>query len=528
MAALAGCAGEDGESAGSVLGHVGGAAVAPAERFERGREIRSSLGDQLPDGAVEHATNGDGSRYDEPIAVYGKGLPHDDRGVPDPDAYEQLRAALSGDADFESVPLAGERSLVTPQAALDHETQGADPHQMATPPAPRFDGPEAAGEMVELYWRALARDIPFREYEDSPVVDRAREELASIDAFADVAPTASTRVLFRGDHPGARQGPHVSQFLWRTIPRGAQRQDQRFRPYAERDYVTDYDQWLAIQRGAVPDAETERQSEPRYILTGRDLATYVHTNVPYQMFLGAALIMLEDGVAYDPGNPLADSEAQSAFLDLGAMSVTGDVTGVLHCVQRFNWYSKWVVHRRLRPETFGGRVHLDRAGEASFPFHDAVRDSVAVDRVEQEYGTALLPQAYPEGSPTHPAYPAGHAGIAGACAGVLKALFDMDDTLERTVRPTPDGQSLEPLDQELNVEDELTKLQFNNALGRDFAGIHYRSDGREGIRLGERVAAAYLNARVASMAVDGVSLTLPTVDGEELTVDGDLSRTYTF
>lgn len=32
----------------------------------------------------------------------------------------------------------------------------------------------------------------------------------------------------------------------------------------------------------------------------------------------------------------------------------------------------------------------------------------------------LLPQAYPEGAPTHPAYGAGHAAGSGACATILK------------------------------------------------------------------------------------------------------------
>jgi hypothetical protein len=32
--------------------------------------------------------------------------------------------------------------------------------------------------------------------------------------------------------------------------------------------------------------------------------------------------------------------------------------------------------------------------------------------------------AFPEGSPTHPAYGAGHATVAGACTTILKAWFD--------------------------------------------------------------------------------------------------------
>jgi hypothetical protein len=39
---------------------------------------------------------------------------------------------------------------------------------------------------------------------------------------------------------------------------------------------------------------------------------------------------------------------------------------------------------------------------------------------------------------------------------------------------------------------QLDKLAANIALGRDFAGIHWRSDGVEGLRMGEEVAIALL------------------------------------
>ncbi len=82
------------------------------------------------------------------------------------------------------------------------------------------------------------------------------------------------------------------------------------------------------------------------------------------------------------------------------------------------------------------------------------------------------------------------------------------------------------IDASLTIEAELNKLQFNHYLGRNWAGIHYRSNGIDGHLLGERVAAAYRNGKVALMDRDNVELTLPTVDGAELTIDGDVSRSY--
>lgn len=525
-AGLAGCATHSSYT-NSDRNAVGGATV-PGSRFDQAREIRERLGEQMPDGDVVHRNNGDEDRHDGAVANFGKALPHDELGEPDPEAYRTLVDALNGDAEFADIPLGRGRPLVNPQAARDFVTCGADPQQLAPPPAPAFAGEEAAGEMVELYWMALTRDVPFGEYPNSDVIADARAELASLDGYADQTPTRDPAYLFTGNHPDARQGPYISQFLYRDVPRGRHTVDQRFRQHTPgREYMTDYDRWLSVQRGeqGLADTVTSRDAE-RYITTGRDLATYVHGNAPYQAFLAAALIMLDDGVPFDDGNPFVSDRTQSAFIDLGPVSLLGEIGGVLQAVQRCNWYAKWALHRRLRPEKFGGHLHNDLAGRASYPFADTLREAEAVDRTRERFGTALLPQAYPEGSPVHPSYVAGHSGIAGACGGVIKALFDTDATLGTVVRPTDNGRRLEELDRTLPVVAEIHKLQMNHYLGRNWAGIHYRSDGIDGHVLGERVAAAYLNAKVAMIDRGGVDLTLPTVDGAELTIDGRLSRTY--
>ena len=63
-------------------------------------------------------------------------------------------------------------------------------------------------------------------------------------------------------------------------------------------------------------------------------------------------------------------------------------------------------------------------------------------------GNALLPMAFPEGSPTHPAYGAGHATVAGACVTILKAWFKETTRLVDIgldpLQPTDDGLSLVP------------------------------------------------------------------------------------
>src|SRR5438105_2063203 len=119
---------------------------------------------------------------------------------------------------------------------------------------------------------------------------------------------------------------------------------------------------------------------------------------------------------------------------------------------------------------------------ASYPLHSDVLDSVAVEQTYRRFGSFLLPQAYPEGCPLHPAYPSGHATVAGACATILKAFFDEDLAVPDCVVPSRDGQSLLPYKgPALTVRGEIEKLAFNVAFGRNFAGIHWRSDSTGGV-----------------------------------------------
>jgi hypothetical protein len=157
------------------------------------------------------------------------------------------------------------------------------------------------------------------------------------------------------------------------------------------------------------------------------------------------------------------------------------------------WYQKWMVHRRLRPEELAGRIEIHLGKSASVPLDEALLASSGLSEIRRRHGSALLPQAYPEGCPTHPSYPAGHAVIAGACATVLKACLDESYVIPNPVQASADGLSLVAYKgPELTIGGELDKLASNIAFGRNFAGIHWRSDGMEGLRLGEEVAIAVL------------------------------------
>ena len=135
-------------------------------------------------------------------------------------------------------------------------------------------------------------------------------------------------------------------------------------------------------------------------------------------------------------------------------------------------------------------------------------------KLHVQNGTFLLPLAYPEGSPTHPSYPGGHATIAGAAVTVLKALYDESAMFPSPVVAGDDGQALTPfVGGDLTIGGELNKLAANMALGRDSAGVHFRSDETAGLALGEDVAIAQLREFKSTLAEPGPDFRFTRFDG---------------
>jgi hypothetical protein len=160
-------------------------------------------------------------------------------------------------------------------------------------------------------------------------------------------------------------------------------------------------------------------------------------------------------------------------------------------------------------------------GGLKYPIHPDLTNSAALKAVFAANGNYLLPQAYAEGCPLHPSYPSGHATVAGACSAMLKAFFDETQILTNCVAASVDGASLAPFfDVALTVGGEINKLAFNVAMGRDFAGIHYRSDAEAGIRLGEDVAISMLQDLVNTFAEDFTGFKFTRVDGTPVQITG--------
>ena len=503
----------------------GSETAAVPTRAEQAYQLRVRMAQAARDALLpEHPVNGDETLYPAKIGSYAKGLILDDRGEVDSTAYDDLLAAIaSGDtASFEAVPLGGSVKLTNPQSAFSFELIGPDSHHLGMPAPPAFASAEQAGELVEVYWAALTRDVPFVAYDTDPLIAQASSELSGLSAFAgpkvDGAVTQGT--LFRGTTPGDLAGPYLSQLLFRDIPYGPTTVPQRYGvPVAGDDHLTDEAGWLDCQRGGEPAGTTTLDPTPRYLRNGRDLGEYVHRDFSYQAYLSAALILLGLGAPMDAGNPYYGMQAQGAFATFGSPALLDAVARVAACALKAAWYQKWVVHRRVRPEAYAGRVQLTITGASADPIHAEALRSQALAEVMARHGTALLPQAYPEGSPTHPSYPAAHAVVAGACTTVLKAFFDEAFVLPDPVQASPDGLSLEPSDGELTVGGELNKLAANIAIGRNTAGVHWRSDGEAGLRLGEALAIGVLTeVRACMTEEDFAGFSLTKFDGTTIQV----------
>jgi hypothetical protein len=491
--------------------------------------------------AVTHTTNGDEALYSNKIGSFSKGLPHDNLGEVNVTAFNAMVNAMNSGlpADFESIPLgapnpAQQRKLTNPQSGLAFDMQGADSHHLSQPPAPAFSSAWQAGEIAENYWMALLRDVPFTQYDTDPLAADAAADLSAMSDFRGpkVGGQVTPATLFRGITAGDLIGPFMSQFLLRNVPFGAQGFSGKMRTLLPAiNYMTRYDEWLDIQRGSQSVYQQYFDPTPRYIRNGRDLSQWVHIDVLFQAYFQAMLMLITPpnpndplsgggiGAPIDAGNPYLASQTQDSFGTFGgpfiATMVCEPATRALKAV----WYQKWGVHRRLRPEAMAGRIHNRLTISTGYPIHSDILNSGALSRIRRLYRTYLLPQAFPEGSPLHPSYGAGHATVAGACTTILKAFFDESYVIQNPVVPDATGTQLIPYSgPALTVGNELNKLASNVGIGRNIAGVHWRSDYSESLKLGEAIALSMLADQRSCYNETFSGFSLTKFDGTTVTV----------
>lgn len=511
------------------------------------------------------------------IGSFHKTLPHNEFGEVDQKAFCALVAATEGDGSgFAAVPKASANAapLTNPQAGLAADQLTRHPAAYSMPPAPSVLSVTTAAEMTELYWMALLRDLAFDKYATDPDVATAAAEIdekfrnalndagdpgrlitgTDVPGPSGALDAITPQNVFRMGLPGEEFGPLVSQFFLRDVGFGTQTIDQRQRPYRKGvNYLWDYDSWLLAQNSgrdaagqaypqANEDVEDRYDAKKRHITTLRDLARFVNKDALHQAYFNATLVLLAGEAKWTPGNPYGDGpsgtggrlkDREAGFGVLGGPHILALVSEVATRALKVVWNQKWQVHLRLRPEAYGGLVHMQTIGHATrgtrgYGVPGWVSGTAAAKRIRACTKTLLLPMAFTPGSPTHPAYGAGHATVAGCCVTILKAYFKTYETSSDGKHDTPlpfatlleravpygkktgismwlpglvsetDGDKgvLAPLPAadaaKLTIEGELNKLAANVAMGRTAGGVHWRTDNTRSLALGEAVAAQIL------------------------------------
>ena len=485
--------------------------------------------------AAPNVSNGDLERYADKGGTFTKALPHDSFGRVDLSAFSALTTALATGkfSDFQKIPMGGTHTLNGPQGGLAFDMECLDGVQFGqplVPPAPRTSSDQNATELLEHYWASLLRDVAYTDYGSSALAAQAAAELGAQPTYfgpRNGSGQVSTDLLFRGAFPGESLGPYISQFFILPTKYGAQPLGQQMQTYVPNlDYGADFTTWLDIQNGVDTGLRNQLDSQLRFVRNGRDIAAFTHVDVLFQAYFTAFLLLAGiSPLPLNPGNPYIGSRAENGFGTFGPPDFAATITAVATKALNAVWYQKWFVHLRPRPEAIGGIVHLLKTGQGAntdVKLSNVIMNSQGLQQSFNKYGTWLLSQAFPEGSPTHPSYPTGHGVVGGACITVLKFFFDGNFVLPNPMVPADDGLSLQPYTGsdagELTINGELAKLGHNVSFGHGIhAGIHWRSDTDTSLLLGEAVALSYLRDKALTYN-EPFTVQITKFDGKTATI----------
>ncbi|MET0752476.1 MAG: hypothetical protein ABWZ66_03850 [Pyrinomonadaceae bacterium] len=356
------------------------------------------------------------------------------------------------------------------------------------------------------------------------------------------------RTLFRGNSPKSLRGDYLSKFLYplRRPPLFASgcapgtatlsNSEIFFDDFAQyylvpppnprRAFGLTWGDYVAIQNGTLPLPDVYHEEDflkpETTVRDGLTLGSLVHTDGLYQEYVWAADILTAGNYRRSPVSiyttpppifrgPYARNEGDGPTL--GPPDAAGLIGAVAIEAARLAWSVKYLVARRARPEVFAALIHKRLNGGTATEYGNidprlltpGTKVRQLLNRIKTQntqyirysdsrgdQNTYLLSQLFPEASPAHPSWVSGHATIAGACVTVIKAIFDDTSPLLQQVNVTPPPPFVDENGAALTVGGELDKLASNVAHGRNFAGVHYRSDGEHGIQLGEELAIRFL------------------------------------
>ncbi len=220
------------------------------------------------------------------------------------------------------------------------------------------------------------------------------------------------------------------------------------------------------------------------IFTGRELARYFENETPGLAHRQALNYLLRETNRDARWSPPRQALVWAA-LDVALYSALSAA-----------WYYKWLsprenVARRQRPHEYA----VDNGLSLDVLFDRTVNSTGSGDGPRRPNFPPVpnFIRTSP-GTPRHPAYPSGHSTYAGAGSEILSYFF-------------PDYRQ------------ELDRLADNTGLARLWAGIHWRSDHVEGMKLGRTVACLVIE-QLRSSGIDPVPVppeerltqTPPTID----------------
>jgi len=515
--------------------------------------------------AFPHPTNGDEEHYaDQAFAGnFSKTLPHDPAtGLVDPSAYQALLGALETGtiAAFNSVPAGGAGRLAGPVSPLVFQIEGADSPVAASPfVPPSISSAGGAAEMVELYWEAYLRDVPFVDYGSNPLVAQAVADMNHLSDFGGPRPVTPQN-LFRFPFVGATDGPYVSQILYQShrldgidvipklhtrLPVADPNTGQVLTgPGTGLDFMTNFPEYVFVEdgNGALPGAPNTADPITRFIRNVRDVGNLANSDSIFSVYFRAAIILGGLGVRVDANSPYSNDNRINGFNTFSSAYLF-QLIGQVAQTEAAAFYEKWYVHRKVRPEahanlvdgtlnhrfTLNPSMHPDLLNSSVLPLIFERNRQLNVKRGLGTTGSFLLPQMSAGGSPSHPSSPAGHAFTAGAAVTMIKAMLDVgtpDNPRPWPVQPvqaSADGLTLvNTMDTNLTVLGELNKLAANVSEGRNMLGIHWRvSDNMHGMFMGEKVAISLLNELGASYPEKFPGFTLTKFDGTTILVGGN-------
>ena len=105
-----------------------------------------------------------------------------------------------------------------------------------------------------------------------------------------------------------------------------------------------------------------------------------HSDTPPRVFIpfyNAVIFLFPNNAPLNPGNPYRKYKRQSAFATFGVPYFLGLLGEAEQRALKAVWYAKWFVHRALRPEDFGGLVHMSKTRKAAYPLNSDILNSAA-------------------------------------------------------------------------------------------------------------------------------------------------------